>query len=186
MKVNEQAKSSPEAALSQEAFVHANSEHPDASFSKADANTRFDDAINSNHDGEPKNKWQADAEQILELGKQFLDFGAGLMSLARAEALLSVRTFPKLLMLWLLMVPVILMTWCAFSVLLSWMVTAASNQIGLGIFTFFLLQLLLLLMCYWLIVRYRARIGFSYTRTQFMDFIRSIQYEINSRDKTKE
>lgn len=188
MRVNEQEKMSPEAAMSQETFARANAETINPQFGTSNAEIPFDEAAgasaDASHSEGAKSKWEADVVQTLELGKQFLQMGVGIIGLARAEASLSVRTIPKLLTVWLLMLPVIVLTWCAFSLLVSWIVTGASNEIGLGIFTFFLLQVLLLLVCYWLTVRYRSRIGFGYTRTQIKDFIRSTQHEIDRGNKT--
>lgn len=175
--------------MSQETFAQVNAENINPQFTNPDA-TSFGSGANPDAEApnseSPKNKWETDVVQTLELGKQFLHVGAEIIGLARAEAQLSVRTFPKLLAVWLLMLPVIVLTWCSFSLLLSWVVAATSNEIGFGIFTFFLLQVLLLLMCYWLTVRYRSRIGFPYTRTQIKDFIRSTQHEVDRGDKTAE
>jgi uncharacterized membrane protein YqjE len=130
--------------------------------------------------------WAADVEQTLQLGEQLVGFIGGVVDLARVEALLAIRTFPKLIMLWLLMMPVMLLTWCAFSVLMAWAVFAASGQIGLGMLTFFLQQVLLLLVCRWLFVKYRTRMTLPCTRLQIDNFVRSMQDGFNSRDKTKE
>ncbi|HEX7764958.1 MAG TPA: hypothetical protein VF433_15290, partial [Cellvibrio sp.] len=110
----------------------------------------------------------------------------GVVDLARVEALLTVRTLPKLMMLWLMMMPIILLTWCAFSALMAWSVVAASGQVGLGMLTFFLLQVLLLFVCRWLFVKYRTRMTFPYTRAQIDQFVRSTQNEFDRCSKTKE
>lgn len=185
MKSHEQIQDSPEAILSREGFAQPAVDPSLAGLETA--SITGDGASASNQSDEnPGSKWEADINQTLELGKQFLGFAIGVLDLARAEAALAVRTAPKLVTLWLLMVPIILLTWCAFSILLTWVVIAASNQIGLGIFTFFMLQVFLLLVCYWLTIRYRARMKFSHTRAQVSDFFRSIQYEVDHRNKTKE
>lgn len=129
--------------------------------------------------------WREDITQTVQLGEQLIGFFSDVLDMARLEALLAVRTLPKLVMLWLLMMPIMLLTWCAFSALMSWSVMAASNEIGLGMLTFFLLQVLLLLVCRWLFVRYRARMTFSHTREQIDSFIRSTRHEVNRQDKTK-
>ncbi|WP_331343849.1 hypothetical protein [Cellvibrio sp. UBA7661] len=129
---------------------------------------------------------ESDVAQTIGLGEQFISVMSGIFDLARAEASLAVRTLPKLMMLWLLMMPIILLTWCAFSALVSWSVVAVTNQIGYGLLMFFMLQVLLLIGSRWLFVKYRERMAFPYTRKQVTDFVRSVQYEINHRDKTKE
>jgi hypothetical protein len=63
--------------------------------------------------------WITDIEQTLQLGEQFVGAVGGIVDLARMEALLAIRALPKLLMLWLLIMPIMLLTWCAFSVLMA-------------------------------------------------------------------
>jgi uncharacterized membrane protein YqjE len=126
-------------------------------------------------------KWADDLEQTLALGKQFSKFAVDLMDLAGAEALLAAKTFPKLIMLWLLMMPIIVLSWCAFSGLMAWIVFAITEQIGLSILAIFLLQIVLLISCRWLIVQYRKRMTLPYTRDQVSSFIRSINNESNER-----
>ncbi|HCS62921.1 MAG TPA: hypothetical protein DIW64_01910 [Cellvibrio sp.] len=138
-------------------------------------------------DGSKKTaSWSSDIEQTLLLGEQFVGVIGGIVDLARVEALLAVRTLPKIMMLWLLMMPIMLLTWCAFSALLAWSVFAASGHVGLGMLTFFLQQVLLLLVCRWLFVKYRKRMSMPYTRAQIDDFLRSAQHGFNRSSETKE
>lgn len=116
--------------------------------------------------------WLKELEQTFQLGDQFISVIIGILGLARAEAELAVRTIPKLILVWVLMVPAILLTWCSFSVLAAWAITAASDEVGMGILMFFMLQLLLLLICRWLVVRYRKRMGLPYTRVQIDQIMR--------------
>lgn len=127
-----------------------------------------------------------DVEQTLQLGEQFVGFIGGVVDLARVEALLAIRTLPKLIMLWLLIMPIMLLTWCAFSALMAWSVFAASGQVGLGMLMFFLQQVLLLLICRWLFVKYRTRMTLPYTRVQIDNFVRSIQDGFNNKGEAKE
>lgn len=130
--------------------------------------------------------WVTEIEQTLKLGEQFVGAIGGIVDLARVEALLAIRTLPKLLMLWLLIMPVILLTWCAFSALVAWSVFAASEEVGLGMLTFFLQQIVLLLTCRWLYLKYRTRMTLPYTRAQVDNFVRSTQDGFKSTSKTKE
>lgn len=130
--------------------------------------------------------WLTDMEQTLQLGDQFVGFAVGVIDLARIEALLAIKTLPKLLMLWLMMIPIILLTWCAFSALAAWSIYAASGEIGLGILMLFLLQVLLLLSCRWLFIKYRLRMTLPYTRAQIDGFIRSNSDGFSKRSETKE
>jgi hypothetical protein len=130
--------------------------------------------------------WMTDIEQTIQLGEQFAGAFGGIVDLARMEALLAIRALPKLLMLWLLIMPIILLTWCAFSALMAWAVFEASGEVGLGMLTFFLLQIVLLLTCRLLYVKYRTRMTLPYTRAQIVDFVRSTQDGFRGGSKTKE
>jgi uncharacterized membrane protein YqjE len=129
--------------------------------------------------------WAVSVEQTLQLGDQFVGFAAGVIDLARVEILLAIRTLPNLMMLWLLMMPVMLLTWIAFSVLMAWAVFEASEQIGLGMVVFFLQQVLLLLVCRWLFVKYRTRMTLPCTRAQIDNFIRGMHHEFHNRGETE-
>ncbi|WP_062067117.1 hypothetical protein [Cellvibrio sp. OA-2007] len=137
----------------------------------------------SNQNAQPQ--WVDDLEQTLLLGKQFSKFAIDLMDLAGAELLLAVKSFPKLIMLWLLMMPIILLSWCAFSGLIAWFVFALSAHVGLSLLAVFLLQILLLISCRWLFVQYRKRMTLPYTRDQISSFMRSINNEFNERHSTE-
>jgi len=127
----------------------------------------------------------ADVEQAVRLGEQIIGFLTGTLDLARLEMMLAVRTVPRLVMVWLLMMPVILLAWCSFSALTAWAVFEVSEEVGLGIFTFFLQQLLLLLSCRWLFVKYRQRMTLPYTRAQIDTLMRSVRHGVNSSSETK-
>jgi uncharacterized membrane protein YqjE len=149
-------------------------------------NVPEEDAPEKNASPNTAASWMTEIEQTLQLGEQFVGAIGGIVDLARVEALLAIRTLPKLLMLWLLIMPVILLTWCAFSALVAWSVFAASEEVGLGMLTFFLQQIVLLLTCRWLYLKYRTRMTLPYTRVQVDNFVRSTQDGFKSTSKTKE
>lgn len=130
--------------------------------------------------------WNRDIDQTLRLGEQVIGIIGGIVDLARVEALLAIRTLPKIMMVWMLMMPIMLLTWCAFSALVAWSVFVVSGQVGLGMLTFFMQQVLLLLVCRWLFMKYRKRIGMPYTRAQINEFLRSAQHGFNRSSETKE
>lgn len=134
----------------------------------------------------PAASWETDVAQTLQLGEQLIGFAGGIVDLARTEALLAVNTLPKVMMLWLLMMPVILLTWCAFSALIAWSVVALTEQLGFGMLAFFLLQVLLLFSCRWLFVKYRTYMTFPHTRAQIDNFVRSTKNEFSRRSEAKE
>lgn len=147
--------------------------------------TQPQERVSSSAD-QPAANWEADVAQTVQLGEQLIGFAGGVIDLARTEALLAVHTLPKVMMLWLIMMPIILLTWCSFSALVAWSVVALSEQLGLGMLTFFLLQVLLLFVCRWLFVKYRARMTFPYTRAHIDNFVRSTKNEFSRRSETKE
>ena len=124
-------------------------------------------------------------EQTLQLGNQFIRFAVGLMDLARTEIALAMHTIPNLMMLWLLMMPIMLLTWGAFSVLMAWLAYAASNSVGLGLLIFFLQQVLLLLVCRWWYLRYAKRMTLPYTRAHIDNFVRGMQHGSDSRSEAE-
>lgn len=136
----------------------------------------------SSVDGAPAEEALANnIEKTLHLGDQFIRFAVGLMDLARTEIALAVHTIPNLMMLWLLMMPIMLLTWGAFSVLMAWLAYAASNSVGLGLLIFFLQQVLLLLVCRWWYLRYAKRMTLPYTRAHIDNFVRGMQHGSDSR-----
>lgn len=146
----------------------------------------FQETASGNNTSKSASNWSTDLEQTLQLGDQFVGFAMGVIDLARVEALLAIRTLPKLLILWLLMMPIMLLTWCAFSALAAWAMYAASDEVGLGMLMFFMLQVLLLLTCRWLFVKYRMRITLPYTRAQIDSFMRSTSHEFSNPGKAEE
>lgn len=134
---------------------------------------------------QPKASWSDDMEQTLKLGDEFVTFLGGIVDLARMEVLLAISTFPKVLMLWLLLMPVILLTWCSFCVLTAWGVYSLTGQLGWGIFMFFAQQVLLLLGSRWLFTKYRARMTLPYTRVQINNFVRSVKNGFGEQSETK-
>lgn len=144
-----------------------------------------EDAIENSEPKGRDSNWQHDLDQTIQLGQQFVSVIGGIIDLARVEAELAIRTFPKVLMLWLLMMPIILLTWCAFSALIAWAVYAASGEVGAGMLVFFVLQALLLLTCRWLYTRYRKTMTLPYTREHIDRLVRRAQHEFNGGSKAK-
>lgn len=111
-------------------------------------------------------------KDILALGEQVVGLVNDIADLVRMETMLAIRSIPRLLMLWFLMMPILLLTWCSFSVWIAWMLYAATQQPGVGFFAFFLQQLLLLFVCRWLYGKYQLRMTLPYTRQHIDKFLR--------------
>lgn len=125
--------------------------------------------------GEPAET--SELNKTIQLGKQVLGFAADLTDMARMEALLAVQSIPRLLMLWLAMMPVILLTWCSFTALIAWAIYSVTGQVGAGVFAFFLQQILLLIVCYLLYGKYKKRMTMPYTRKHLDNFIKGFANE---------
>lgn len=108
----------------------------------------------------------------LALGEKIVGLVNDIADLVRMETMLAIRSIPRLLMLWFLMMPILLLTWCSFSVWIAWMLYAATEQPGVGFFAFFLQQLLLLFVCRWLYAKYQLRMTLPYTRAHIDKFLR--------------
>ena len=140
---------------------------------------------NTNSVGE-SSRWESDVEKTVQLGEQFVGVLGGVVDLARMETLLAVRTVPKFIVLWLLIVPIVFLAWCAFSTLMSWAIFSVSEQIGLALLTFLLLQIVLLLICWWTFERFKKHMSFQYTRSHIASIMQGVKDEFNAVDKTKE
>lgn len=123
----------------------------------------------------PNESLEKSINQTLQLGEQAVDFTVGLIGLARTEALLAVKTIPNLVGVWLIMMPIILLTWCSFSALVAWVAYEASDEVGLSLLLFFLQQVLLLLIFRLLYTKYCSRITLPHTRAHIEDFVRGIR-----------
>lgn len=128
---------------------------------------------------------ERELESTLQLGSQIIDCALGVADLARAEAQLAIHSLPRLLMLWLITMPILLLTWCSFSVLVAWCVYELSAIVSVGLLVFFLMQLLLLLTCHWLYKKYRTRMTLPNTRAHIHAFIGMLNYGSSSRSKTE-
>lgn len=120
---------------------------------------------------------RGDIERTLEFGEHLIGFIRDATDLARIEALLAVKSMPRLVMLWFLMMPILLLTWCSFSAMIAWGVYALSANPGFGFVAFFVLQLLILMVCRWRYSVYKARITLPYTRQHLGNFIRGFNHE---------
>lgn len=134
--------------------------------------------------GDPPNG-NDELRNVVALGEQIVGLVNDLADLARMEVMLAIRSVPRLLMLWFLMMPIILLTWCSFSAWVGWMVYEATQQAGFGLFVFFLQQLLLLFVCRWFYTKYQLRMTLPYTRKHIDKFIRGFNHGYSGSGETK-
>lgn len=125
-------------------------------------------------------------EETLALGQQGLAFLGQLGDLFRLEAMLAIQSLPKLVMFWLMILPVTVITWIDFAVMVSWAVYAWLLWPLAGFATFFALNLLLLGLFHWGMRRYKKRMSFKETRTQLRTTLGGLRDEISKASQTKE
>ncbi|PUA29970.1 MAG: hypothetical protein B0W54_05390 [Cellvibrio sp. 79] len=124
-------------------------------------------------------------KDMLALGEQVVRLVNDIADLVRMETMLAIQSIPRLLMLWFLMMPILLLTWCSFSAWIAWMLYAATQLPGAGFFAFFLQQLLLLFVCRWLYTKYRQRMTLPYTREHIDKFLRGFNNGSPGSSETK-
>ena len=123
--------------------------------------------------------------QTAALGRRIVDFFLSSMDLAGLEIRLAVQTLPKLILIILLMVPLLLLVWCSFSVLIAWCVFTLTAQMGLGLLAFFVLQVGLFLICRSFFNKYCSRMTLPNTRAQIAALTGGDD-ELTRRNKAKE
>jgi len=126
-----------------------------------------------------KKEW-ADAVKI---GEQLLGCLTGIAELARLETLLAVKSLPRAVALWLLILPLVLLTWLSFSLLLSWIAYDLLMDALWGFVVFFGLQCIALGSCYFVLQAYKHRMSLPHTRKHVASTIRSVQYEFEKTHK---
>ncbi|HEY7885847.1 MAG TPA: hypothetical protein VIC08_12960 [Cellvibrionaceae bacterium] len=115
--------------------------------------------------------------EAIKLGEQLLDCVAGMVTLARLESLLAVKTLPRVLALWLLMLPLMLLTWISFSLLLSWVAYEYLMGALWGFTAFFVLQCIAVASSYFVLQAYKRRMTLPHTRKHLASALRSVQHE---------
>lgn len=119
----------------------------------------------------------SEMEKTIRLGKEVLGFAVDLTDIARMEATLAVKSLPRLLMLWFIMMPIILLAWCSLSVVVAWAVYSMTDELGAGLITFFFQQMLLLFICRGLYVKCKKRMTMPYTREHVSKMMRGFAHE---------
>jgi len=137
-----------------------------------DVHDREKDAVREDSSSTDPPQNTDNLKDMLALGEKVVGLVNDIADLVRMETMLAIRSIPRLLMLWFLMMPIILLTWCSFSVWIAWMLYAVTQQPGVGFFAFFLQQLLLLFVCRRLYAKYQLRMTLPYTREHIDKFLR--------------
>lgn len=123
--------------------------------------------------------------KTIELGRQVAGFVVDLADIARMEAMLAAKVMPRVLLLWLAMVPIILLAWCSFAACIGWAVYSLTESLGAGLFVFFLQQMLLLLLCHLLQRKSKAQMAMPYTRNHLNNFLKGFSNEAGDQASAK-
>jgi hypothetical protein len=150
-----------------------------------DAHDREKEAVNEASSTADSSSNPDNLKDILALGEQVAGLVNDIADLVRMETMLAIQSIPRLLMLWFLMMPILLLTWCSFSAWVAWMLYAVTEQPGVGFFAFFIQQLLLLFVCRWLYTKYQQRMTLPYTREHIDKFLRGFNNGSSGSGKTK-
>lgn len=127
-------------------------------------------------------------ERAQQLATQVSNWGGALFGLMRLELQLGLQSLPRMLALFLALLPLAGLTWISLSLLLAWFAYTASGVVAVGLAILFVLQLSLLLLCFWRLKRLRAKSTFPETRQQWHMFLAELhngQQETASENSTK-
>lgn len=117
-----------------------------------------------------------DLDATLTWLRDISELGAILSRLAIAEIGLAAGDMGRCVVLALLALPIMLLAWIGFCVLVSWYAYSLSGYPGAGFAAFFLLQVATLLMIKWLLSKYRRSFGLPETRKQLRGLFEDAGY----------
>ncbi|WP_020208060.1 hypothetical protein [Gilvimarinus chinensis] len=123
-------------------------------------------------------------ERILALGEQTMDVVKGSAELFKLEFTLAVRSIPKAIATWLLILPAALLVWLSFSALCAWAAFEWSGHALAGFFTLFLLQLISLGVLRWALKKYQRNMTFPYTTETLHNFRQELSNATAKEDST--
>lgn len=101
--------------------------------------------------------------------------GGTLSRLAVLELRLALSDSKRLLILGLAMVPLIVLAWIGFAVLLAWLAYEQSQLVSLGLLTFVVVQLLALAILFKACKVYRRSLSLPATRSHLQAFVEGTQ-----------
>lgn len=112
-----------------------------------------------------------DLRQMEEWLKLTGDSALTLVKLVKAELALSLIQIPQLIALSIALIPFMLLAWISFSVLVAWFAWSWSEEMGLAIFTFFVLQVIPSVVLVLRITRLEDGLFFPATKRQLRKFV---------------
>lgn len=120
-------------------------------------------------------KEKSDLSASIEWLRSLSTMAGAIIRLAIAEISLAKEDLGRLIISSLLMIPLAVLTWIAFTLLAAWQVYALSASLGLGLLTFAAIQLFAVLLLLNRIKVYRRSLTLPATRTQILSIIDEIR-----------
>jgi uncharacterized membrane protein YqjE len=120
-------------------------------------------------------KEKSDLSASIEWLRSLSTMAGAIIRLAIAEISLAKEDLGRLIISSLLMIPLAVLTWIAFTLLAAWQVYALSASVGLGLLTFAAIQLFAVLLLLNRIKVYRRSLTLPATRTQILSIIDEIR-----------
>jgi uncharacterized membrane protein YqjE len=120
-------------------------------------------------------KEKSDLSASIEWLRSLSAMAGAIIRLAIAEISLAKDDLGRLIISSLLLIPLAVLTWIAFTLLAAWQVYALSASVGLGLLTFAAIQLLAVLLLLNRIKVYRRSLTLPATRTQILSIIDEIR-----------
>ncbi len=128
--------------------------------------------------------FREELERVMAIGEQSLDVVKSSAELFKLEFVLAVRSIPKAVAAWLMLLPAALLVWLSFSALCAWAAFELSGQPLVGFATLFALQLVSLFLLRWALKKYQRSMSFPYTTESVQKFRQELADATAKKDST--
>ncbi|MFT6927977.1 MAG: putative membrane protein YqjE [Psychromonas sp.] len=102
--------------------------------------------------------------------QQAATISTDIFQLVQLELRLAISDSKRLLVLALLFVPILILSWISFTVLLAWLVYQINSSTTCGLLAFFVCQILALLAIFWGWGHYKKSLSLPLTREHIQQF----------------
>lgn len=111
-----------------------------------------------------------DLRQLQEWVALLADSARTLFKLMQAEFALTLATIPRIVVMSVVLLPFLLLAWISLCVLMAWFAWEWSGELGLGLFVFFVLQVIPSVLLALKLVRLQKDLFFPATKRQLRKF----------------
>jgi uncharacterized membrane protein YqjE len=129
---------------------------------------------------------ESEFHRLTAIGRQLAGAAGDLLGLARVEAALALRALPKLGAIALLAIPISLLSWISFSVLVAWGAFQFTSNYGIAILAFFLVQVVTLVAFVSLVKKWIQDMKFTYTKNNIAKFAKEFSRGSQSSSESAE